>query len=68
MHEDQPFKIRFQCNQTIVLIQAAVRGLQEELGIICTPGDLQGPLTKTHDRKLKVLGKFCDEEFVECYR
>ena len=50
------------------VLQAAVRGLKEELGIECAFTALHGPLTPTHDRKLEVAGKFCDAEFVECYR
>ena len=49
-------------------VQAAARGLAEELGIDCDPCALQGPMTPNHARKLEVPGKFCDSEFVECYR
>lgn len=48
--------------------QAAARGLAEELGIDCDPRALQGPMTPNHARKLEIPGKFCDSEFVECYR
>ncbi|KAL0033777.1 hypothetical protein WJX77_004816 [Trebouxia sp. C0004] len=49
-------------------LQAAARGLHEELGIGCRPADLQGPMAPNHARKLEVPGQFCDSEFVECYR
>lgn len=48
-------------------MQAAARGLAEELGIDCEPAALQGPLASNHARQLEVPGKFCDREFVECY-
>lgn len=53
---------------TCLDIQAAARGLAEELGIDCDPRALQGPMTPNHARKLEIPGKFCDSEFVECYR
>ncbi|DBA93406.1 TPA: hypothetical protein ACH3X2_003676 [Trebouxia sp. C0005] len=49
-------------------LQAAARGLDEELGIGCRLADLQGPIALNHARKLEVPGQFCDCEFVECYR
>lgn len=52
----------------LMLVQAAARGLDEELGIGCRPADLQGPMAPNHARKLEVPGQFCDCEFVECYR
>lgn len=55
-------------HQPCVYVQAAARGLAEELGILCDPCMLQGPLTPNHARKLEVPGRFCDFEFVECYR
>ncbi len=52
----------------LILAQAAARGLDEELGIVCKPADLQGPMAPNHARKLEVPGQFCDCELVECYR
>ena len=49
-------------------MQAAARGLAEELGIECGIAELAGPCSPNHARKLEVPGKFCDCEFVECYR
>lgn len=38
------------------------------MGIECNIEELAGPCSPNHARKLEVPGKFCDREFVECYR
>lgn len=47
-------------------MQAAVRGLQEELGIRASPADLEGPLAPTHMRDL-VAPNFHDKELVQSF-
>lgn len=47
-------------------MQAAVRGLEEELGVRASPADLEGPLAPTHMRDL-VAPDFHDKEFVQSF-
>lgn len=47
-------------------LQAAVRGLEEELGIAVSRADLRGPLAPTHLRDLRLHG-FHDRELVQSY-
>jgi hypothetical protein len=49
-------------------VQAALRGLKEELGIAVEADRLVGPLAPAHRRELHVPGRFRDCEFVETYR
>lgn len=47
--------------------QAAVRGLQEELGVVVPQDTVTGPLAPTHRRELH-QGEFHDVELVQSYR
>ena len=47
-------------------VQAAARGLGEELGIFAEPAELEGPLLPTHRRELRE-GEFHDVEMVQSF-
>lgn len=49
-----------------LLLQGAVRGLQEELGISVDPEALEGPLAPRHRRELHE-GAFHDVELVQSF-
>ena len=56
-------------DDAVQCLQAAVRGLQEELGITAEPASLQGPLVPVHLRRLEApeIG-VTDCEFVTSFR
>lgn len=49
-------------------MQAVVRGLKEELGIVTSLEQIEGPLSPCHQRVLDIPGVFKDVEFVATYR
>ena len=52
----------------IYAVQAVVRGLEEELGIVVQQHLVEGPLAECHKRELHIANVVHDVEFVECYR